>query len=78
MTRGFLPAREFLFADDLDPSNLLRLLGVTDRKNSTVPINLCPLDQLQYVWRAFGDNSVLYAGPEDRNISEPPKAAIRN
>ncbi len=62
---AFCP-KEFLFGDDLNAPTLLRLLGVTDRKNSTLPINLCPLDQLQCVWRAFGDTSVLYAGPQDR------------
>jgi hypothetical protein len=62
---AFCP-EEFLFADDLNPSNLLRLLGVTDRQNSNEPIELCPLSQLECVWRAFGDTSVLYAGPQER------------
>jgi superfamily I DNA/RNA helicase len=57
---------EFLFSDDLDSSHLHLLLGVTDRQDSTVPIKLCPLHQLDCVWRAFGDTSVLYAGPEER------------
>jgi hypothetical protein len=63
---------EFLFSDDLNPTNLLRLLGVTDRKDLTQPIKLCPLDQLECVWRAFGDTSVLYAGPQER---EPRRAS---
>lgn len=62
---GFCPA-EFLFADDLAASLLARRLGASDRQRSTEAISLCPLEQLQCVWRAFGDTSVLYASPEDR------------
>jgi hypothetical protein len=63
---GFCPD-EFLFADDLDdPAALARRLGASDRHRSTAPVELCPLDQLQCVWRAFGDTSVLYATTEDR------------
>ena len=62
---GFRPP-EFLFADDLDRSQLARRLGASDRLHATAPISLCPLDQLQCVWTAFGDSSVLYASPEDR------------
>lgn len=56
---------EFLFADDLEGSHLGRRLGVPDRQHNG-PIELCPLDQLQCVWKAFGDNSVLYCTPQDR------------
>ena len=62
---AFCP-REFLFADDLRPELLVRHLGVTDRQNSNEPIRTVPLVQLQCVWRAFGDTSVLYCDPEDR------------
>jgi hypothetical protein len=65
---GFCPP-EFLFADDLvDPVAIARRLGATDRSlvAGQQPIQLCPLEQLQCVWRAFGDNSVLYATPEER------------
>jgi hypothetical protein len=62
---AFCPS-EFLFAGDLDSSRLVHRLGASDRLQSNEPIELCPLDQLQCVWRAFGDTSVLYAAPEDR------------
>jgi hypothetical protein len=62
---SFCPS-EFLFSDDLDSSHLARRLGASDRLHATEPISLCPLEQLQCVWKAFGDSSVLYSSPEDR------------
>jgi superfamily I DNA and RNA helicase len=50
----------------LDPADLCIRLGATERKATNAPIKLCPLDQLESVWRAFGDTSVLYASPIDR------------
>jgi hypothetical protein len=65
-TAAFCPP-EFLFADDLEPAELARRLGASDRLGPPgKPIDLCPLDQLACVWRAFGDTSVLYADPDDR------------
>lgn len=60
---------EFLFAEDMDSSHLARRFGASDRVVSAAarPIDLCPLNELQCVWRAFGDTSVLYASPEDRS-----------
>jgi hypothetical protein len=64
---AFCPA-EFLFADDLkSAAQLARRLGSSSRSaDHGRPVDLCPLDQLQAVWRAFGDTSVLYATPEER------------
>lgn len=64
-------ADQFLFAEDIDTARLVRRLGASDRQNSTQPIELCPLAQLQCVWHAFGDTSVLYTEPESR----PPRKA---
>ncbi len=57
---------EFLFAEDLEPTQLAARLGASSRHDSNEPIKLCPLAQLECVWKAFGDTSVLYATPEDR------------
>jgi hypothetical protein len=63
---GFCP-REFLFAEDLERAALLRTLRATDRAaDATTPVRTCRLDELQCVWKAFGDNSVLYVRPEQR------------
>ncbi len=67
---AFCPV-EFLFAEDLSAESLSRRLGASDRRHSSQPIQLCPLDQLQCVWRAFGDTSVLYCSPQER---EPRRA----
>lgn len=57
---------EFLFAEDLGADHLAKRLGATRRRCPGHHVELCPLDHLQCVWRAFGDTSVLYATPEDR------------
>lgn len=68
---------EFLFADDLaDPMALARRFGASDRRTSNAPIEVCPLDQLQCVWRAFGDTSVLYATPEDRQLRRTDEGTL--
>src|ERR1022692_1916720 len=51
---GFCPP-EFLFAEALESPILTRWLGGSDRQKCVEPIQICPLDQLQCVWRAFGD-----------------------
>jgi len=56
---GFCPP-EFLFAEDLERAALLRALRATDReRDRAAPIRTCRLEELQCVWTAFGDNSVL-------------------
>ena len=62
---GFCPA-EFLFAEALEASQMARRLGRSDWVHAKGPIRLCPLEQLQCVWRAFGDTSVLYCAPDER------------
>lgn len=63
---GFCPP-ELLFADDLERTSLLRRLHATDRRRDrSTPIRTCRLEELQNVWTAFGDNSVLYVRPEHR------------
>jgi len=63
---GFCPP-QFLFAEDLERSALLRWLLATDRsRDATSPIRTCRLEELQCVWTAFGDNSVLYLRSDQR------------
>ena len=50
----------------IEASQLAHRLGGSDRVHSMQPINTCPLEQLQCVWRAFGDTSVLYCAPDER------------
>jgi len=57
---------EYLFADAMESADLARILGASDRAASLGPIRVCPLDQLKYVWHAFGDTSVLYCTPHQR------------
>jgi len=57
---------QFLFTEDLSPEHLGRRLGASNRSRGDKPISLCPLDQLQCVWSAFGDTSVLYASRNTR------------
>jgi len=70
---GFCPP-QFMFAEDLERSALLRLLRATDRsRDATSPIRTCRIEELQCVWTAFGDNSVLYLRSEqrpDRKVAE--------
>lgn len=57
--------REFLFADDLEPIAVARRFGASDR-TATTPVRLLPLEQLNCVWTAFGDSSVIYWKPDER------------
>jgi hypothetical protein len=72
---GFCPP-EFIFGDELDPLDLSRRLGAADRERSSGPIMLCPLDQLEWVWKAFGDNSVLYASPIERQARRAEQGTL--
>jgi hypothetical protein len=57
---------EFLFAEDLSGlADRLRDVGQKQLTNSG--LRNWPSDQIAAVWRAFGDSSVLYHRPEDRN-----------
>jgi hypothetical protein len=70
---GFCPP-EFMFAEDLERPAILRALRATDRSQDTsTPIRTCRIEELQCVWTAFGDNSVLYVRAEqrpDRKVDE--------
>jgi hypothetical protein len=70
---GFCPP-EFLFSEDLERLPLLKMLRATDRsRDSSTPIYTCRIDELQCVWTAFGDNSVLYLRADqrpDRKVDE--------
>ena len=58
---------EFLFSDDLQSTSLAaRLVAVGQKQLSNCGIPRCPADQLDCVWQAFGDSSVLYHKMEDR------------
>jgi hypothetical protein len=57
---------EYLFADSIGGEQLARQLGASQRFGSTQPIHVCSLEQLNHVWRAFGDTSVLYCSPRER------------
>jgi len=59
-------APEYLFAEAIEPSLLMRRFGASDRERMVGPIKVCPLEQLGFVWRAFGDTSVLYCSPGSR------------
>lgn len=56
---------EFLFADDMDHlANHLRSIG--ERQLANLGRSSWPSDQIAAIWRAFGDSSVLYHRPEER------------
>ena len=66
---GFCPA-EFLFSDDLKRARLLKRMRATDRSPGSTAgsVRTVSLEQLQCVWKAFGDNSVLYVSPTQRPV----------
>ncbi|MEX1026861.1 MAG: hypothetical protein WD049_02470, partial [Candidatus Paceibacterota bacterium] len=61
---GFCPA-EFLFSEDMvDLAGRLRTVG--EKQLANLGLESWPADQVAAVWQAFGDSSVLYHQPEDR------------
>jgi hypothetical protein len=68
---------ELLFADDLADAKALAVrLGAKSRAAAPgAPVDVHPLRQLQCVWRAFGDDSVLYIGADERKARKKQKAA---
>lgn len=61
---GFCPA-EFLFADDMTGlADRFRSIGL--KQLSNLGLKSWPADQLAAIWTAFGDSSVLYHRPEER------------
>lgn len=57
---------EFLFAEELEPDLLTPRFGATTR-NGSRPVRVLPLEQLNHVWTAFGDTSVIYWKPDERS-----------
>lgn len=75
-TNAFCP-KEFLFAGDLTQKAILEHLRATPRDpTSTAAIQLLPLNQVECVWRAFGDNSVLYWRAEERPARKTPEGSL--
>ena len=72
---GAFAPPELLFADDL-PSLAERLLGVGQRQLATQGLDRWPADQFACVWKAFGDSSVLYHLPEERQARRVPEATL--
>lgn len=64
-----------LFADDL-PSLADRLRRVGQRQLSNQGLDRWPADQFACVWKAFGDSSVLYHLPEEREARRVPEATL--
>jgi len=56
---------ELIFSDDLS-ALASRMTAAGQRQLSIHGIERCPEDQLQCLGRAFGDTSILYPKPEDR------------
>lgn len=61
---AFCPA-EFLFVEDMD-SLADRLRSVGQKQLANLGLECWPADQIAAIWRAFGDSSVLYHRPEER------------
>src|SRR4051812_33596620 len=64
-----------LFADDL-ASLAERLRGVGQRQLANQGLDRWPADQFACVWKAFGDSSVLYHLPEEREARRVPEATL--
>jgi hypothetical protein len=66
---------ELLFAEDLPRlADLMR--GVGQRLLANQGLDRWPADQFGCVWRAFGDSSVLYQVPEEREARRVPEATL--
>lgn len=73
---GYCP-REFIYAGELSPDHILTRLAATPRgPSSTKPISLLPFAQMECVWRAFGDTSVLYWRPDERPARKPSEGSL--
>ena len=66
---------EFLFSDDLSLlADKIRADGQRNLANKG--LSQWPADQFACVWRAFGDSSVLYHVPEERESRRVPVATL--
>ena len=71
---GFCPA-EFHFSEDM-PRLAERIRSVGQKHLANLGIEQWPSDQLAAVWKAFGDSSVLYHRPEDREARRIPEGTL--
>jgi hypothetical protein len=67
--------QELLFADDL-PVLADKIREVGRRQLANQGLERWPADQFACVWRAFGDSSVLYHLPEEREVRRVPEATL--
>jgi hypothetical protein len=72
---GAFAPPELLFAEDL-PGLAVNLLEAGRRALANHGLTQWPADQLAPVWRAFGDSSVLYHPPEEREPRRVPEATL--
>lgn len=73
-TNAFCPS-EFHFAEDV-PQLAERFRTVGRKHLSNVGIEKLPSEQLSAIWKAFGDSSVLYHPPEDREARRIPEGTL--
>jgi hypothetical protein len=66
---------ELLFAEDL-PLLADNLRDVGQRQLANQGLDRWPIDQFACVWKAFGDSSVLYHVPEEREARRVPEATL--
>lgn len=72
---GAFAPPELLFADDL-PSFAEKLREFGQRQLANQGLERWPADQFACVWKAFGDSSVLYHLPDDREARRVPEATL--
>lgn len=71
---GFCPP-ELLFAEDVRRlADRLRQVG--SKRLANEGIESWPAEQIAAVWKAFGDSSVLYHRPEDRESRHVPESTL--
>ena len=66
---------ELLFAEDL-PGLADRMMGLGERQLANQGLQRWPADQFTCVGKAFGDSSVLYHEPEEREARRVPEATL--
>ena len=66
---------EFLFAEDMETlANRLRSVG--ERQLANLGLMTWPADQIAAIWKAFGDSSVLYHRPEERETRRTAEGTL--
>jgi hypothetical protein len=72
---GAFAPPELLFAEDL-PLLADKLREVGQRQLANQGLDRWPADQFACIWKAFGDSSVLYHVPEEREARRVPEATL--